>query len=119
MFDIDFRNYKDLIKTTVKEVNDKDPNWKWSVHSVTKHKVMIRWGYLDYCEEKHPKNCFSLTVEYPTDVNLWNAIHCNKPDGEYINLRCFGDKSWDDDKTIELAIANSIRSIANYAHSRY
>ena len=64
MFDIDFRNYADLIRKVVAEVNERDPIWKWSVHSISKRKVMIRWGYLDYLEEKHPKNWESFRAVY-------------------------------------------------------
>lgn len=57
---IDLRNYADLIRQLVADENEKDPNWKWSVKSIGKDKVRIRWGYLDYLEEKD--NCFILEM---------------------------------------------------------
>ena len=119
MFDIDFRNYANLIRKAVKEANDRDPNWKWSVRSLSKRKVLIRWGYLDYLEEKHPKNCFSLTIDQPGDEILWNAITYRHPSGEMLSFNDFGENSWNTHSTIEQAIEGAIKSIEYYAHSRY
>lgn len=57
---IDLRNYKDYIRELVAEENKKDKNWRWSVKSIGKSLVRIRWGYLDYLEEK--ENCFLLSM---------------------------------------------------------
>ena len=57
---IDLRNYKDLIRELVAKENEKDKNWRWSVKSITKTRVRIRWGYLDYLEEK--ENCFIIDL---------------------------------------------------------
>ena len=45
---IDLRNYKDYIRELVAKENEKDKNWRWSVKSIGKSRVRIRWGYLDY-----------------------------------------------------------------------
>lgn len=119
MFEIDFRNYADLIRKAVKEANDRDPNWEWSIRSLTKCKVLIRWGYLDYLEEKHPHNCFSLTIDYPNDEHLWNAITYRHPSGEMLSFNTFGKDHWETHATVELAIEGAIRNIEGYAHSRY
>ena len=58
---IDLRNYKDLIRELVAKENDKDKNWRWSVKSISKNRVRIRWGYLDYLEEK--ENCFQIELD--------------------------------------------------------
>ena len=117
MFEVDFRNYADLIRKAVKEANDRDPNWKWSVRSLSKRKVLIRWGYLD--GEKPPHDCFSLTIDYPKDEHLWNAITYRHPHGEMISFNTFGEDHWETHETVELAIEGAIRSIEGYAHSRY
>ena len=119
MFDIDLRNYAEIIRYTVKAANEKDKNWKWRVHSISKRKVMIRWGYLDYLEEKHPKNCFSVTIDHPMDEELWNAITYRLPGGEFLGFYDFGDKSWNTHSTVEQAIEGAIWHLVNYAHSRY
>ena len=56
MFDIDFRQHKELIRKAIADNQFRDKNWRWSVKSVSKHKVLIKWTYLDYCEEQYPKN---------------------------------------------------------------
>lgn len=58
---IDLRNYADLIRQLVKKEDEKDPNWKWSVKSIGKNKVRIRWGYLDFLGEK--ENCFIIEMQ--------------------------------------------------------
>lgn len=116
---IDFRQHKDLIKEEVKKVNDDDQNWKWRVEKVTKHKVLIRWEYLDYMEEQHPKNCFSLTVDYPEDEDLKNAVTYNRPDGTFIDFVTYGPEHWDDTRTVEKAIKIAIQEVAEYAHNHY
>ena len=55
---IDLRNYKDYIRELVSEQDKKDTNWRWSVKSIGKSLVRIRWGYLDYLEEKENKHKF-------------------------------------------------------------
>lgn len=119
MFEIDFRNYADLIRSVVKVTDENDPNWKWKVRSLTKRKVLIQWGYLDYLEEEYPKNCFSITIDNPKDEFQWNAITYRLPCGEMLSFNDFGDKSMHTHSTVEQAIEGAIKSLVNYAHSRY
>ena len=115
---IDLRNYSDLIRKCVAEENEKDQNWKWSVKSIGKSKVRIRWGYLDYLEEKN--NCFSITAnEYPDDEFLFNNIVYRHPSGDMISFTSFGKEPGNTAETIEEAIEQAIRGIARYAHNRY
>lgn len=115
---IDLREYKDLIRKLVAEESAKDENWKWSVKSITKSKVLIRWSYLD--GEPHPRDCFSITTnEYPDDEFTGNNVTYRHPTGEMISFTSFGDKSWDTASTPEEAIEQAIRGISYYAHSRY
>ncbi len=115
---IDFRNYSDLIRKCVAEENEKDKNWKWSVRSIGKNKVRIRWGYLDYLEEKN--NCFSITANgYSDDDFVSNDIVYRHPSGGMISFTSFGKMPGNTAETIEEAIEQAIRGIARYAHSRY
>lgn len=117
---IDLREYKDLIRKLVAEENEKDQNWKWSVKSIGKSKVLIQWGYLDYLEEPAPKNCFSITAnEYPDDKFSENDISYRHPTGEMLSFVSFGNESWNTARTPQEAIEQAIKSIAYYAHSRY
>ena len=77
---IDLRNYKDLIRELVAKENDKDKNWRWSVKSISKNRVRIRWGYLDYLEEK--ENCFQIELDSSMESMEW--LHARRPDGEMI-----------------------------------
>ena len=77
---IDLRNYKDLIRELVAKENDKDKNWRWSVKSISKNRVRIRWGYLDYLEEK--ENCFQIeldsSMERDRKSTRLNPSHANE-----------------------------------------
>ena len=57
----DFREKKDLIRQIVRNQNEKDQNWKWSVKSISSQKVKIFWGYLEYMEAPDP--CFTIVLE--------------------------------------------------------
>ncbi len=119
---IDLRNYADLIRQLVAEEDEKDPNWKWSVKSIGKDKVRIRWGYLDYLEEKD--NCFILEMDNDTDDSgigdwLWarlphgNSIEC------YLVVEGDPDPEIGAEQNIQTSIRDAIREIAHYAHNRY
>lgn len=115
---IDLRKYENLIRKLVADVNEKNQNWKWSVKYIGKSKVHIRWGYLDYLEEKN--NCFFITAnDYPDDEFLFNNIVYWHPEGEMISFTSFGERTYDTAKTIEEAIEQAIMGIAGYALSRY
>jgi len=50
---LDLRDYKDLVKETLKEVAVNDKNWKWKLKSCKKNEITIWWSYLnEYLEEK-------------------------------------------------------------------
>lgn len=112
-----FRDYEDLIRNKVKEINDKDPNWKWTIKSFGKNKVCIRWSYLDYCEEKD--NCFMLRLMDPDDFNE-QFLTARTPQDEMIEgyfLHEQVEYGWE--YTYENGIIAAIEQIAYYAHSRY
>lgn len=114
---IDLRDYGVQIRQLVAAENEKDENWKWSVKSISKNRVSISWGYLDYIGEK---NTFSITAnEYPDDEFLGNNVVYRHPSGDMISFRTVGNKPGDTDGTIEGAITAAFKGIAYYAHSRY
>ena len=113
-----FRDYETLIRNKVKEINDKDPNWDWSIKSFGKNKVCIRWSYLDYCEEKD--NCFILRLVDPDKEFNDQFLTARTPQDDMIegyfvseDHRYIWDTSW------ENGLIAAIEEIAHYAHSRY
>lgn len=111
---IDLREYKDLIKECVSTENAEDENWKWSVKSIGKTVVHIRWGYLDYLEEKET---FSITSETYGDLD--DTIIWRHPHGDMISFASIGNRPGDNAANVTEAIKMAIKGIAGYAHSRY
>lgn len=119
---IDLRNYADLIRELVAVESKKDPNWKWSVKSIGKEKVSIRWGYLDYLEEK--ENCFFLVMENDKENSgIGDWLWARTPRGGIIE--CFlvvegkPNQNLGAEQTIQSGIKDAIGEIAYYAHSLY
>lgn len=115
---IDFRNYSELIRATVADENERDANWKWSVKSIDKNKVRIRWGYLDYLEET--QNCFIITLDCNEEAGNW--IWACLPDGDHIECFMVAEKpnrNIGAEQTVESGIKDAIHEIAYYAHTRY
>lgn len=120
---IDLRNYEDMIRKLVKEADKKDPNWKWSVKYIGKEKVRIRWGYLDYLEEK--ENCFFLTMDNDkTEEGAGDWLWAMLPDGKS-HIECFlvvegkPNPQVGAEQNIRDGIKWAIWEITHYAHSRY
>lgn len=117
---IDFRNYTTLIRQLVKDEDKKDQNWKWSVKSIGKNKIRIRWGYLDYCGEK--ANCFSIEIRHDsTEYDQWIAAYL--PYGDIIEMFPITEgqpnRSYGVEPNVQSGIKDAISEIAYYAHSRY
>lgn len=49
----DFRTVEQAVRNTVKEMDQRDTNWKWRA-VVQKSQIKVFWGYLEYLEEKAP-----------------------------------------------------------------
>lgn len=119
---IDLRNYESLIRKKVTELNDKDPNWKWSINYLGKTKVNIRWGYLDYLEEKN--NCFFLVMENELkDTGTGDWLWARSPHGGiiecYLVVEGKPDPNVGAEQTIQSGILDAIDEIAYVAHHRY
>ena len=116
---IDLRNYKDLIRELVAKENDKDKNWRWSVKSISKNRVRIRWGYLDYLEEK--ENCFQIELDSSMESMEW--LHARRPDGEmiecYLVVEGKPNPQVGAEQTIQSGLRDAVWDIAYIAHSRY
>ncbi len=114
---IDLRNYKDYIRELVAEENRKDENWSWSVKSIGKSLVRIRWGYLDYMEEE--SNCFLLSIDKKAD----NCLYAARPDGELIECYLVAEGKptphLGAEQTIKSGLADAIGEIAYTARNCY
>lgn len=119
---IDLREYEDLIREEVQKVNERDNNWKWSVKSVGKKRAYIRWGYLDYMEEK--QNAFILEMENEkVDSDGGDWLWAKQPDGDHIECYMVVEGVPNPRIGAECNIKNGIRwaidEIEHFAHSRY
>lgn len=119
---IDLRKYETQIREAVAKENEKDHDWKWSVKSIGKNKVRIRWGYLDYCEEKN--NCFLLEMDNDLEGSgIGDWLWARTPDNGLIETWLVVDGAPNSKIGAECNIQNAIRwaieEIAYFAHSRY
>lgn len=107
------RDYSNLIRTQVREFDQKDTNWGWSFKGISKDRLKVRWTYLDYCEEKN--NCFFVTLS--TDEDGDSYLVARLPDEEFITGWVVGEgenkKSWQD--PIDKAIKSALNVIFDYA----
>ena len=114
---IDLRNYKDYIRELVAEQDKKDKNWRWSVKSIGKSLVRIRWGYLDYLEEK--ENCFLLSMDEAAGDWLW----AKRPDGGliecYLVVEGRPNPQLGAEQTIKSGLRDAVWEIAYTAHNCY
>lgn len=115
---IDLRNYNEYIRELVAAENAKDENWKWSVKSIGKGLARIRWGYLDYLEEK--ENCFLLFLEND-ESGSW--LFARQPHGEliecYLVVEGEPNPRLGAEMRIKSGILSAIEEIAYYAHNYY
>ena len=113
-----FKDYENMITTLVKEINDKDTNWEWSIQSLSEYLVRINWTYLDYCEEKD--NCFILRLVDPDEEFGDQFMTARTPQDDMIEgyfVAETADMSWD--TTWENGLIAALEEIAHYAHYRY
>lgn len=116
---IDLRNYKDYIRGLVAEENKKDKNWRWSVKSIGKSRIRIRWGYLDYLEEEN--NCFIIDLDSSITDMEW--LHACWPDGDiiecYMVVEGKPNPKVGAEQTIQSGLQDAVWEISYIAHSRY
>ena len=113
---VDLRDYKIVIRDAVAAERERDKNWGWRVVRVNKNSIVIRWGYLDYIEEK---DSFVIRLmEDDGDVSLAGFMPGDPTlrDSLYVWI---GDKHWHDCKTVDEGIRCAVRGIANRAHNTF
>lgn len=118
---VDFREVKAEVTEVIKDLNNKDTNWKWKA-VVNKGEVKIFWGYLQYVDTKDSH--FTITTGSaekgevtPEDEDTF-IVARNEHD-EYITGKILGeDKFWKDGKLSD-CVKGLIRSIYNKANSEY
>ena len=119
---IDLREYEDLIREEVQKVNERDNNWKWSVKSVGKKRVRIRWGYLVYMEEKDDAFILEIDCDQKNE-GIGDWLWAKQPDGDHIECYLVVEGRPNPRVGAECNIKNAIRwaidEIEHFAHSRY
>lgn len=79
---INLRNYADTIRSAVERENQNDPNWSWSVRSISKDTVKIRWGYLKEINGDNDSFVLRLKTDYVVDFNeaVYQVLEALNPD---------------------------------------
>lgn len=115
---IDFREYKDVIRSAVKAADEKDGNWKWRVESVTKSAIKIGWGYLSYVGES---GCFVVSESAGNEGSDLEDIFIvgKAPDDAFTVFVDVADDRWADARTVEEGIAAVIGKVAGAASRVY
>ena len=115
---VDFRNYREIIKSAVAREREQDKGWTWTVSAVNKRSVKIGWGYLDYIGDTDK---FTIGVEpgaenaEPEDLR-W--IIAKDPVGKE-TVVFIGLTKWDDASTIEEALPILIHMMARRARNEW
>lgn len=115
----DYRTVSAAVKTTIKELGAKDPNWKWKA-VVTKAEVKIYWSYLEYKGNTPPFIITDGTVEKGEcleDTKGEFVVLRNEHD-EYLSGRILGCEEWADG-TLEQAVVSLMRGLQAIVNSTY
>ena len=111
----DFRTVAEAVKRTVKDMDAKDPNWKWQ--AVTqKAQVKIYWSYLEY-EGKIPP--FIITDGSQQEGNTEDDFIVLRDErGYYMNGAILGEKSWQDGD-LEKCVVSLMRGLQSRVNNTY
>lgn len=115
----DFREVKQAVMDTVKDMDKKDPNWKWKA-VVTKAEVKIYWSYLEYKGNTPPFIITDGTVEKgecSEDTKGEFVVLRNEHD-EYLSGKILGCEEWADG-TLEQAVVSLMRGLQEIVNSTY
>lgn len=120
---IDLREHKAAILDGLRDVREKDENWGWSLRSVSKHKALIRWGYLDSIGWKGP---ISIRVEVDDDEPMICARMDDRYQMDYLLdddadplVVLIGKKMWHDADNVDDGLRILVRNIGYVARTRY
>jgi len=121
---IDLREHKAAILEGLKEVRAQDDNWGWSIKSLSKKKVLIRWGYLDYCDGGS-----RISVRVVDDGDGAGGLAARMDDRYEVDyllddgaddlIVLIGKKIWCDTNDWDEGIRKIIRNIGYIARTRY
>jgi hypothetical protein len=111
----DFREVKAVVMDTVKDMDKKDPNWKWKA-VVQKAQVKIFWSYLEYKGNTPP---FIITDGTEQEGNTEDDFIVLRDErGYYMNGAILGEKSWQDGD-LEKCVVALMRGLQSRANSTY
>ncbi len=126
---VDLNDYAEAIRKAVKKESLNDPDWGWSVRSISKDTVRIRWGYLKEMNGENDSFILKLkpyfTVDFDEPVSqMLEALHPQNIGGR-IAYNFVTDKpvNQNDVTCIDTPIVEGIESlihrIAVHAHNCY
>lgn len=111
----DFREVKQVVMNTVKEMDKKDPNWKWKA-VVQKAQIKIFWSYLEYKGEIPP---FIITDGSQQEGNTEDDfIVLRDEHGYYMNGAILGEKGWQDGD-LEKCVVSLMRGLQSRVNNTY
>lgn len=96
-------------------MRDLDKIWSWKIVKISKDKISIGWGYLEYLGEKAT---FDITAEEDRVIEGEINLIGHMPNGSKKYCFC-GNETWCDVKTVEAGIGFIIRRMACSARSIY
>lgn len=111
----DFREVKQVVMNTVKEMDKKDPNWKWKA-VVQKAQIKIFWSYLEYKGKIPP---FIITDGSPQEGNTEDDFIVLRDErGYFMNGGILGEKSWQngDLEKCVVSLMRGLQSRVNYTY---
>lgn len=115
----DYRTVAEVVKVTVKEMDQKDPNWKWRA-TVNKQGIKIYWSYLEYEGNTPPFIIADGTVEKDecSEDTLGEFVVLRDEHNEYLTGKILGVESWADG-TLEQAVVSLLNELQQIVNSRY
>lgn len=111
----DFRTVKDVVRTTMIDIVNKYPQWKWS-SKVLKNEIRVKWGYLTYMNEG--ENDY-FTIKMDNEPNSDDFMLALNERGEFISGRIVGTEESYQDGTFQDCVAYLLRNIAHIADMKY
>lgn len=112
---LDFRKVKAAVMDTVKDMDKKDPNWKWKA-VVQKAQIKIFWSYLEYKGETPP---FIITDGSQQEGNTEDDfIVLRDEQGYCMSGRILGEKSWEDGN-LEKCVVSLMKYLQNRVNRTY
>lgn len=113
----DFREIKQAAIDTVKDMDQRDPNWKWKV-VVQKAQIKIFWGYLEYKGETPPFIITDGSEEKGECFKEDAFIVLRDEHGYFMSGRILGEKLWEDG-SLEKCVVSLMRYLQNRVNNTY